>query len=101
MRVPLAGGHEELVLEHIRPFLWSVTDTGIVFVTRGPDFDAIDMYRFSDRRVAPWAGWVSDTGELTHMTASRDGRWVLATKMERFDPTSCGSTTFDETVRGA
>ncbi len=52
MRVPLAGGDEEMVLERIRPFLWSVTETGIVFVTREPDFDAIDVYRFSDRRVA-------------------------------------------------
>ena len=52
MRVPVGGGQEELVLEGVRPFLWSVTDTGIVFVTREPDFDAIDVYRYSDRRVA-------------------------------------------------
>ena len=86
MRVPLAGGHEEVVLEHIRPFLWSVTETGIVFVTRESDFDAIDVYRFSDQQVArvgrlgfriPW--------RYTHMTASRDGRWALATNMVRFD----------------
>ena len=65
MRVPLAGGHEEAVLEHIRPFLWSVTDTGIVFVTREPDFDAIDAYRFSDGRIcAPGAAGISDTGDL-------------------------------------
>ncbi len=86
MRVPLAGGHEEVVLEHIRPFLWSVTETGIVFVTRGPNFDAIDVYRFSDRRVAR----VGRLGfripdSYTHMTASPDARWVLATKMERFE----------------
>ena len=65
MRVPLAGGHEELVLEHVRPFLWSVTDTGIVFVTREPDFDAIDVYRFSDRRIARVGRLaISDTGKL-------------------------------------
>ena len=86
MRVPLAGGHEELVLEHVRPFLWSVTDAGIVFVTREPDFDVIDVYRFSDRRLAR----VGQLGfripeRYTHMTVSRDGRWALATKMERFD----------------
>ncbi len=45
MRVRLGGGHEEQVLEGVRPFLWSVTDTGIVFVTRETDFDAIDVYR--------------------------------------------------------
>ena len=86
MRVPVAGGHAERVLEHVRPFLWAVTDTGIVFVTREADFDAIDAYRFSDRRVAR-VGRLQFRipGIYTHMTASRDGRWVMATKMERFD----------------
>lgn len=86
MRVPLAGGHEEMVLEHIRPFLWSVTQTGIVFVTREPDFDAIDVYRFSDQRVAR-AGRLGFRipARYTHMTVSRDGRWALATNMVRFD----------------
>jgi Tol biopolymer transport system component len=86
MRVPLAGGHEEPVLEQVRPFLWSVTNAGILFVTREPEFDAIDRYGFSDRRVTrvgrlgfriPWI--------YTHMTVSRDGRWATATRMERFD----------------
>jgi len=86
MRVPLAGGHEEPVLEDVRPFLWSVTDTGIVFVRREREFDAIDVYRFSDRRVAH-VGRLGFRipGIYTHMTVSRDGRWALATKMERFD----------------
>ena len=86
MRLPLGGGHEEVVLERIRPFLWSVTDTGIVFVTREPDFDAIDVYRFSDRRVAR-VGRLGFRipGIYTHMTASPDGRWALATNQVRFD----------------
>ena len=86
MRVPLVGGLEELVLERVRPLLWSVTDTGIVFVTREPDFDAIDVYRFSDRRVAR-VGRLGFRlpGIFRHMTVSRDGRWALATKMVRFD----------------
>ena len=86
MRLPLGGGHEEQVLEGVRPFLWSVTDTGIVFVTREAEFDAIDMYRFSDQRVAR-VGRLGFRipGIYTHMTVSRDGRWALATKMVRFD----------------
>ena len=86
MRLSLADGHEEPILEHVRPFLWSVTDTGIVFVTRETDFDAIDMYRFSDRRVAR-VGRLGFRipGIYTHMTTSRDGRWALATKIERID----------------
>ena len=86
MRVPLAGGHEEEVLDHIRPFLWSVTDSGIVFVTREPDFDAIDAYRFSDDRIAR-VGRLGFRipGIYTHITVSRDGRWALATKLVRFE----------------
>jgi hypothetical protein len=86
MRVPLAGGEEEPVLEPVRPFLWSVTDTGIVFVTRAADFDAIDLYRFSDKSVARLGRLgFQIPGIYTHMTASRDGRWALATRMVRFD----------------
>jgi Tol biopolymer transport system component len=86
MRVPVDGGHEEPVLERVRPFLWAVTDTRIVFVTREAAFDAIDAYRFSDRHITR-AGRLAFRipGIYTHMTVSRDGRWMLATKMERFD----------------
>jgi Tol biopolymer transport system component len=86
MRLPLGGGLEEPVLERVRPFLWSVTDTGIVFVTREADFDAIDSYRFSDQRVARVGRLAFRLpGSYTHMTVSGDGRWALATKMVRFD----------------
>jgi hypothetical protein len=38
-------------------FCWADTDAGIVFFTREPDFDLIDVYQFSDRRVArAWLG---------------------------------------------
>jgi Tol biopolymer transport system component len=86
MRLPLTGGQAELVLERVRPFQWSVTDTGIVFVTREPDFDAIDTFRFSDRRVARVGRLGFRIPRIfMHMTASRDGRWALAAKMVRFD----------------
>jgi len=52
MRLRLGGGQVEPVLDRLRPFLWSVADSGIAFVTSEPDFDAIDLYRFSDERVA-------------------------------------------------
>ena len=86
MRAALADGEAEPVVEVVRPFLWSVTTTGIVFVTRESDFDAIDVYRFSDRRINR-VGRLGFRlpGSYTHMTASRDGRWVLATKMVWFD----------------
>ena len=86
MRLPLAGGRAEPVVEGVRPFLWAVTDTGIVFVNRGKDYDAIDAYTFSDRRVAR-VGRLGFRvpGLFRHMTASRDGRWALASRLARFD----------------
>ena len=74
------------MLEGIRPFLWSVTDTGIVFVTREPDFNAIDAYGFSDQKVSR-VGRLGFRlpGIYTQMTVSHDGRWALAAKMVRFD----------------
>jgi hypothetical protein len=86
MRLSLGDKHEEVVLERVRPFLWSVTDSGIVFVTREPDFDAIDRYRFSDRQVARVGRLGFRTpGIYPHMTVSRDGRRALATKIVRDD----------------
>ena len=86
MRAPVAGGQEELVLERVLPFLWSVTDKGIVFVNREPDFDAIDVYRFNDQRVARVGRLAFRVpGIFACMTVSRDGRWALATEMVRFD----------------
>jgi hypothetical protein len=74
------------VLERVHPFLWSVTATGIVFVTREPNFDALDMYRFSDRRVARLGRLgFRIPSTFTQMTVSREGRWALATEMVRFD----------------
>ena len=86
MRSGLADGHEELVLEHVRPFLWSVTDRGIVFVTRESDVDAIDVYRFSDQRVTRLGRLgFRIASSYTFMTTSADGRWAVTTRLARFD----------------
>ena len=86
MRLPLGGGPDEPVVQHVRRFQWSVTDTGIVFVTREAAFDAVDIYRFSDQRVTR-VGRLGFRlpGSYTHMTVSGDARWALATRMVRFD----------------
>ena len=86
MRQPVAGGEEELVLERVRPFAWSVTNTGIVFVTREHDFDAMDVYRFSDQRVTRLGKLAFRLpATFDQMTVSRDGRWALATQMVQLD----------------
>ena len=86
MRLPVEGGFEEPAVEGVRPFLWSVTDAGIVFVTREAGFDAIDIYRFSDQRVARLGRLgFRLPGIYPHLTVSSNGRWALATKLVRFD----------------
>jgi Tol biopolymer transport system component len=86
MRMPVAGGQEEVVIDRVRPFLWSIAETGIVFIAREPEFDAIDVYRFSDRRTVR-VGRLGFRlpGSYPHLTVSRDGRWALATKQVRFE----------------
>jgi Tol biopolymer transport system component len=86
MRIAVGGGQPEPVLDHVWPFLWTVTDDAIVFIGREPDDDAIDVYRFSDRQIARLGRLgFRLPGVYTHMSVSRDGRWALTTKMERFD----------------
>jgi hypothetical protein len=86
MRLPAGGGQEEVVLDRVRPFLWSVIDAGIVFVTREAEFDALDVYRFSDRQITR-AGRLAFRipGIYPHLTVSGDGRLALATNQVRFD----------------
>lgn len=85
-RAPVAGGTAEVIVEGARPFLWSVSESGIVFLTREEHFDAIDRYRFGDQRVVRIGRLgFRVPGSYTHMSASRDGRWLVATKMVRAD----------------
>ena len=86
MRARLEDGQVEPVIERVRPFLWSVMDSGIVFVTREGGIDALDVYRFSDQqviRVGRLGFRIPDI--FHHMTVSRDGRWALATQLVRSD----------------
>ncbi|HTH02158.1 MAG TPA: hypothetical protein VL882_17915, partial [Vicinamibacterales bacterium] len=86
MRAGVDGGQESVVLDGVRPLLWSVTNNGIVLVTRESDFDALDVYRFSDQRVARLGRLGFRIPAIyTQMTVSRDGRWALATEMVRHD----------------
>jgi tricorn protease-like protein len=83
---PADGGQDSIVLDHVRPFLWAVTDGGIVFLTREADVDAIDVYRFGEQRVTRMGRLgFRIPGTYAHMTVSDDGRWALATEMVRFD----------------
>lgn len=51
-QVSPSGGDEVVVLKGgVALGQWAVTRDGIVFVTMGREYDALDFYAFSDRRV--------------------------------------------------
>jgi hypothetical protein len=77
------------------PGAWEVTDAGILFMA-GPDAtpdpsgapDVLELYDFADHRtrtVGTLAFRVSPFGVNHFLTASRDGRWALASHVDRWD----------------
>jgi len=95
-QIPSAGGAETVVFSGLPPGAWDMTDRGVVFVTGSagvrsttPDTeDALDLYRFADRRVHrlgvlpfPMARY----GVRRLLTVSGDGRWALAAHIDRWD----------------
>src|SRR6266540_63102 len=78
MRVPVGAGREVAILGGITPLWWSVTETGILFLTRESEYDAIDRYCFSDRTVMRVGRLPFRAAPIgTQLNASLDGRWVI------------------------
>jgi Tol biopolymer transport system component len=77
LRVPVEGGAEERVLSGISVFWWSVVKSGIFFITRESEFDAIDWYNFDDRKVVRVGRLVARIGPRGSLSVSPDGRWAL------------------------
>jgi hypothetical protein len=79
-RAPIDGGLETTVLNGLTPFQWAMADSGIFYITRERDFDAIDHYNFSDRTVSRVGRLATKVGQFRgQMTVSPDGRWTLVT----------------------
>ncbi|HET9360722.1 MAG TPA: hypothetical protein VFO58_13310, partial [Vicinamibacterales bacterium] len=80
-QVSPSGGDEVVVLNRgVGLGKWAVTRDGIVFVTMGREYDALDFYAFSDRqerRLGRLPDKVSRIGGLGHLRVSQDGRWAL------------------------
>jgi Tol biopolymer transport system component/DNA-binding winged helix-turn-helix (wHTH) protein len=88
MQVPVEGGKEVAVLDHVRLGLWAVTDRGIVFTTIESEQDVLDFYGFRDRlvrRLGALPFRFSRIAELGGLTVSGDGRWALASVTDRWE----------------
>ena len=96
-RVSVDGGPVERVDVPVMPGAWEVTETGLVFIfeeglggavdfARAPDI--VQIYDFADRRVhtlGTLAFRVGPFGADHFFTVSRDGRWALASHVDRWD----------------
>ncbi|MGH7552494.1 MAG: TolB family protein, partial [Longimicrobiales bacterium] len=87
-RVSVIGGRETVVLDAIMRSHWAVTTQGVFFLTRGPEFDALDLYSPVNGRVTrlgrlPFQ--VTPIGTIGRFTVSRDGRWVLTVQEDRWE----------------
>jgi len=78
MRRQIDGGPETMVLSDVTPFRWDIADSGIFYITREQEFDAIDHYRFSDQQVHRVGLLAVRFGQFrSRMSVSPDGHWAL------------------------
>jgi hypothetical protein len=87
-RVPADGGEEMGVVEGVRHAHWAVYEKGIFFLAMEEEFDAIDFYSFSDRkitRVGRLPFRVVKIGDIGRFTVSRDGRSALTLAVDRWE----------------
>jgi dipeptidyl aminopeptidase/acylaminoacyl peptidase len=94
-KVSTQGGPTSLVLAGVHAGAWGVTDAGIVFLTTpsgvpdasgGPD--ALALYDFAQRRVrrlGELAFRIGPTSADRFLVLSPDGRWALASHLDRYE----------------
>ena len=76
MQVPAGGGPEIALLSGLTTFWWTVAPSGIYFIVRESDFDAIDHYSYGDHRVVRIGRLASRAG-LYKINVSPDEHWAL------------------------
>jgi Tol biopolymer transport system component len=83
MQVPVGGGAETTLRSGLTTFWWSVAHPGIYFITREPEFDAIDRFNFDDHKVVRLGRLAQRAGPVgSQMNVSRDGRWALVAQQQ-------------------
>jgi Tol biopolymer transport system component len=93
--VSIDGGPTFPVQAGVRAGAWHVTDAGIVFVVSAAGLggtsrepDALAFYDFAERRVrriGELTFRATETPAVRFLAVSRDGRWVLASNVDRWD----------------
>jgi len=93
-RIVIEGGPAEVVDVSVMPGAWEATDAGILFIAARPSLgdnglpDVLQFYDFAERRVrtlGELAFRVAPFGTNRFLTVSRDGRWVLAPHVDRWE----------------
>lgn len=80
MKVPVAGGSETRLLKGLTLSQWSMAKTGIYFIRRAREFDAIDRFNFSDGTVSRAGRLGTKVGQFGgQMNVSPDDHWALVT----------------------
>ena len=85
MRVAAEGGEGVAVLAQIWTLHWAATDRGLYYLSPGPP-KAVYVYQYADGKTRLIGNLAEQPGELAGtMAASRDGRWLTVSRVERED----------------
>jgi dipeptidyl aminopeptidase/acylaminoacyl peptidase len=87
-RIPVAGGIETVILDRAVAFSWSVTPSGIYFLTRETSGEWLDVYdpgTSKRSRLGKLPFRPATPGFCPFMAVSQDGRFLIANHIDRFD----------------
>ena len=80
MKMPVAGGDPQQVLEEVHAFRWCVSDEGIYLLRPEGHEHSLHQYRFSDKRtvrVGRLPLRIAGNAIPGRLVVSRDGRWAV------------------------
>ena len=84
---PSDGGDETPVIEGVSPFYWSMTQSGIYFLTLDQGQDYLERYDLAtgQRNRVGLLPFRAARGFCGFMSVSNDGRFLIANHVDRFE----------------
>jgi hypothetical protein len=73
----VGGGPEVGLVGGFTPFWWSVTETGIYFLAREPDFDAVNLYDPATQKVTCIGRLPFRVPFSVRFAVSPNARWAI------------------------